>query len=267
MGRWKQEGAARRIAAGMAGTVRRSCALLGAASIGVAVLACSLDGGETEGDAAIAAPAPARIVVGVLAYGETSAPVITGGLIRVRGFAFEGAAGDEVTIDVRSSDGGDAMTWLFAADGRLLAHDASNDGTDAHLEVTLTGAGVHTILFADAAYRRRTFTVELQGGLPARPPLAIGLTWSDSRLVSFDPAAGTVEQVHLQMGHESFIAMTYDPDRDLLYAVSQVAWNLYAIDPATMRASHRGNLRVDTRPSRGEDVPCPDAPGAAIFDA
>jgi hypothetical protein len=251
MSRWKQEGAARRIAAVATGTVRRSCALLAIASL-VAVLGCD---GAPDGDAWVGAPAPARIVLGFLAYGETSAPVVTSGVVRVRGFAFEGAAGDRVTVDLRSSDGGDATAWLFAADGRLLAHDHGGDGTaDAHLEVTLAGAGVHTILFVDAAYRRRTFTVELQGGPPARPPLAIGLTWSDSRLVSFDPAAGRVEQVHLQMGPESFIAMTYAPDHHVLYAVSQVAWNLYAIDPTTMRASHRGNLRIDTRPSRGEDV-------------
>jgi outer membrane protein assembly factor BamB len=84
--------------------------------------------------------------------------------------------------------------------------------------------------------------------------LALGFTWSDSRLVTFDPAAGTIEQVHLQMGPESFIGMAYDPGRHVIHAVSQVDWNLYAIDPATMAASHAGNLRVDTRTSRGEDV-------------
>jgi hypothetical protein len=89
---------------------------------------------------------------------------------------------------------------------------------------------------------------------PDARPLAIGFTWDDSRLVTFDPVAGSVEGVHLQMGHEAFIGMTYDPGRGVLYAVSQIEHNLYAIAPATMAAAHRGSLRVDVRASRSLDV-------------
>lgn len=89
---------------------------------------------------------------------------------------------------------------------------------------------------------------------PEDRALAIGFTWDDSRLVTFDPAAGSIEAVHLQMGPEAFIGMTYDAGRGVLYAVSQIEHNLYAIDPATMAAAHRGSLRVDVRASRSLDV-------------
>jgi hypothetical protein len=249
------EGSTCRTAAVAIATMRRSCALVGAAVV-LAALGCAVEGAAPAlADAAVSAPAPARIVIGSLAYGETSAPVTTGGLVRVRAFTFAGEAGDQVTIDVRSSDGGDARTWLFASNGRLLAYsDDGDDGApDSHLEVTLPAGGTHLIVFVDAAYRRRTFTVELQGGPPVRPALAIGFTWNDSRLVTFDPAAGAIQEVHLQMGAEAFIGMAYDPNHDVVYAVSQVAWNLYAIAPATMETSHLGKLRIDT-PSRGEDL-------------
>ena len=46
------------------------------------------------------------------------------------------------------------------------------------------------------------------------------------------------------MGRERFAGMTYDPNRKLLYAVSQTVDNLYAIELATMKASHVGLVRT-----------------------
>ena len=236
---------------------KRTCSLVCAAAIALA--GCGVESAAPEADAAAAARAAiasGQGLVGWLAYGETSAPVSTSGFIRFRAFLFEGEAGDQVTVDVRSTNGGDAQAWLIGPDFEVLAYndDGADGSPDAHLELALTDSGVHLILLRDAQFRRRTFTVELQGGPPDSSSLAIGFTWSDSRLVTFDPVAGVVEEVHLQMGHEAFIGMTYDPNHHLLYAVAQLSFNLYAIDVATMRASHLGNLRIDARSSWAEDV-------------
>jgi len=89
----------------------------------------------------------------------------------------------------------------------------------------------------------------------------IGITWNDSRLVSFDPDAGAVTEVHAQLNpYEGFLGLAYDPNHDKLYALSQVENNLYSIDPVTLDISHIGNLHINKSSSWGEDA------GALVYD-
>lgn len=73
----------------------------------------------------------------------------------------------------------------------------------------------------------------------------IGITWGDSRLVSFDPYSGDITMEHTQLNpDESFTGLTYDPNHDILYALSQVENNLYSIDAKTLEVNLIGNLNI-----------------------
>lgn len=75
--------------------------------------------------------------------------------------------------------------------------------------------------------------------------ILLGITWTDSLLVSFDPYAGTITEVHTQLNpNDSFRGLAYDSNRNMLYALSQVNFNLYAIDPLTLAVQHIGNLHI-----------------------
>jgi hypothetical protein len=106
-------------------------------------------------------------IVGSLQYGETSAVISYRNPTRFRAFKFAGDAGDEVVIDVRSSNGGDAMAWVLDDDFRVIAsNDDAADGVyDSHIALTLPEhrSRTHYILFRDYGYRARQFSVELQG--------------------------------------------------------------------------------------------------------
>ncbi|MFX0203915.1 MAG: CFI-box-CTERM domain-containing protein [Candidatus Hodarchaeota archaeon] len=80
--------------------------------------------------------------------------------------------------------------------------------------------------------------------------ILLGITWDDSLLVSFDPNTETITQVHGQLNpHEAFRGLTYDPNHNKLYALSQLGNNLYSIDPVTLDIVHIGNLHIDKRAS------------------
>src|SRR5438046_8563708 len=67
-------------------------------------------------------------LVGSLSYGQKSASVSYTSSPRYRAFKFAGQQGDKVTVWVRSSNGGDALTWLLNDSFRTLAFndDASS---------------------------------------------------------------------------------------------------------------------------------------------
>lgn len=116
-------------------------------------------------------------IVGSLDYGQTSAPVSYRNPPKFRAFKFAGDAGDKVTVDVRSPNGGDAVAWVLNDSFQVLAanDDASVDTLDSHIEVTLTAnknpdIRTYYVLFRDYDLRRRAFTVALSG--PAADPLA-----------------------------------------------------------------------------------------------
>jgi len=83
----------------------------------------------------------------------------------------------------------------------------------------------------------------------------LGITWDRSELVSFDPNAGTILQVHTYLNpSEAFRGLAYDTNRAKLYALSQIAWNLYEIDPQTLNIELIGKLDIDDSVSWGVDV-------------
>ena len=83
----------------------------------------------------------------------------------------------------------------------------------------------------------------------------VGITWTDSRLVSFDPCLGAITQEHVQLNDgESFRGLTYVSSRSKLYALSQCNWNLYSIHTNTLNVELVGKLDIDTESSWGEDI-------------
>lgn len=83
----------------------------------------------------------------------------------------------------------------------------------------------------------------------------LGITWGDSKLVSFDPNAGVVTQVHAYLNpSEGFRGLVHVPNRGKIYALAQGSWNLYEIDPLTLNIRHMGTLDISTSASWGEDI-------------
>jgi len=71
----------------------------------------------------------------------------------------------------------------------------------------------------------------------------LGITWNKSELVSFDPFAGVITEQHAWLNpNENFVGLTYDSNRNRLYALSQVVQNLYSIDPLTRDVKLIGKL-------------------------
>ncbi|SPF46249.1 hypothetical protein SBDP1_590026 [Syntrophobacter sp. SbD1] len=78
----------------------------------------------------------------------------------------------------------------------------------------------------------------------------LGITWDKSVLVSFDPYTGHINEKHAWLKQEeSFVGLAYDYNRNMLYALSQVAYNLYSINPITRDVKLIGTLQSD-----GQDV-------------
>jgi hypothetical protein len=99
------------------------------------------------------------------------------------------------------------------------------------------------------------------GELGASDSDLVGITWSDSVLISFEPAGGSVAQRHVQLNpYEAFRALAYDRNHGILYALPQGTHNLYAIRTETGKVRHVGNLRIDARAPGFEDA------GALAYD-
>ena len=80
----------------------------------------------------------------------------------------------------------------------------------------------------------------------------LGITWGKSVLVSFDPYTGTIIEKHawLKQG-ENFVGLTYDCNRNMLYALSQVHCNLYSINPLTRDVKLIGKLNTNGQDASG----------------
>jgi hypothetical protein len=75
----------------------------------------------------------------------------------------------------------------------------------------------------------------------------LGITWGDSKLITFDPYTGQQTGYHTQLNpNESFRGLAYDSTNNMLYALSQVEHNLYSIDPNTLDITHIGALAPQT---------------------
>ena len=90
-----------------------------------------------------------------LGYGATSKVVKTRG--DYGWFRFDGHAGDQIAIDVKSPNG-DAV--VFVLDGN---DDADALTSDSHLVASLPADGSYYIAFREYAFAPASFTVALQG--------------------------------------------------------------------------------------------------------
>ena len=117
-----------------------------------------------------------NMIVGSLAYGETSAPVRYRFPPRYRIFKFAADPGDVVDVAVTSQDG-DAVAWVL--DDTLVAiafnDDADGSTFDAaiHLEIPAHPSRTHYIVFREYFHDRATFQVSLSGTPVVTDPSAI----------------------------------------------------------------------------------------------
>ena len=78
----------------------------------------------------------------------------------------------------------------------------------------------------------------------------LGITWSGSVLVSFDPMTGLIVETHVWLPPtENFVGLAYDFRRNVLYAIAQVTCSLYAINPLTRDVRLVGKVNTG-----GDDV-------------
>ncbi len=101
---------------------------------------------------------------GEIAYGQTKGP-FTHVAGRWSALKFLGNAGDEITIDVRSSNG-DTVAWLVDKSMEILAfNDDYGGGTNSHITYTLTNGANTTFYIVTREYNRRAmrFSVSLAG--------------------------------------------------------------------------------------------------------
>jgi hypothetical protein len=106
-------------------------------------------------------------IVGSLDYGQSSSAVSYRNPPRFRAFKFAGDAGDHVIVDVRSTNGGDAVAWLLDDSFHVVAaNDDAADGVyDSRIEVTLPehASRTHYVVFRDYSLKSRKFKVQLTG--------------------------------------------------------------------------------------------------------
>lgn len=78
----------------------------------------------------------------------------------------------------------------------------------------------------------------------------LGVTWSNSVLITFDPYTGAITEKHAWLNpNESFRGLAYNSNKNILFALSQVNCNLYSIDPITRNVVLIGKLNIS-----GNDV-------------
>jgi hypothetical protein len=109
-------------------------------------------------------------LVGSLSYGQTSATVSYTKTPRYRAFKFGGKKGDNVTISVHSTNGGDSLAWLLDNSFRTIASndDADSSTLDSKIVATLPGNTnpdiiTYYIVFRDYWLSSAKFAVTLQG--------------------------------------------------------------------------------------------------------
>jgi hypothetical protein len=154
-------------------TAIRSFSLVPALVAALALPACApADDMElAEESAALSRPSQMTLanmqIVGSLQYGQTSSVVNYKNPKMFRAFKFAGGAGDQVVVDVRSTNGGDAIAWVLDDSFEVIAmnDDKSSRTVDSHIEITLPAheSRTHYIVFRDYGFKAKKFKVELQG--------------------------------------------------------------------------------------------------------
>ncbi len=97
-----------------------------------------------------------------LGYGATSKVVKTRG--DYGWFKFDGRAGDEIAIDVKSPNG-DAVVFVLDRNDDVVAvnDDADALTSDSHLTMTVPADGVYYVAFREYSFAPASFTVALAG--------------------------------------------------------------------------------------------------------
>ena len=111
--------------------------------------------------------------LGQIAPGETKSTDYTNPPL-YRAYGFTAKAGDKITIDVKSTNYGDAMAWLTTTSWKSIAanDDANAKTLDSHIEYTVpagTASKAYRLVFRDYDKLAATFDVTL-GVDPAVPP-------------------------------------------------------------------------------------------------
>jgi hypothetical protein len=76
----------------------------------------------------------------------------------------------------------------------------------------------------------------------------VGVTWSDSTLVSLEPSSGAILKRHLQLDPaRSYIALAWDRNHGWLHVLSQGDHTLTTLDARTLQAANVVPLRIDPR--------------------
>jgi hypothetical protein len=129
---------------------------------------CSSSSSVAESSAAELRNLGSDEIVGSIALGAVSAPIVHPGTPRYRALRIDGKAGDVVDAWVRTADG-DAMAFLLRADFKTLeANDDADASTkDAHITSTLDADGIYYIAFREHDFEPATFTVDLRGSKAA----------------------------------------------------------------------------------------------------
>lgn len=106
-------------------------------------------------------------IAGSLSYGQTSKSTAYSKTPLYRAYKFSGNAGDQIEVNVKSSNG-DPVTWILDNDWHSIAKndDASATDTNSHVKVTLpaNASATHYIVVRDYWKDDMSFKVELQGG-------------------------------------------------------------------------------------------------------
>jgi hypothetical protein len=117
-------------------------------------------------------------LAGSLTPGQSSSKVSYTKTPLYRGIKLVAKGEARITIDVRTTDGGDAVTWLLDAKYKVLAKNDDADGTtlDSHLVYDLpAGGATYYIVFRDYDYARHHFVVSVS---PLEPsPAACGVSF------------------------------------------------------------------------------------------
>ncbi len=113
-------------------------------------------------------------ILGSLDYGQTSTNVKYTSSPRYRAYKFAGGKGDVVDVWTRSSNGGDAVTWLLDNAFHVVAsNDDADAGTlDSHVSATLPGntdpaIRTYYVVYRDYSLNNRKFAVSLNGAVAA----------------------------------------------------------------------------------------------------
>lgn len=148
----------------------------------LAPLACASKTTAEDGDLAKDATQESDLTggtpqyLGPIASGETKTVAYTNPP-KYRAFGFSAAGGDKITIDVKSTNYGDAMAWITTTGWKSIVSndDASAKTLDSHIEYTVpagTASKSYRLVFRDYDSLPASFDVSLsiESATPPTPP-------------------------------------------------------------------------------------------------